>query len=117
MSITFKRKKISEGIDDVAIMLGLNPSKSVFIHSTNIPLDDKFERFVGHLSPFDHSQSLLYLSRNKSGQGSKSVILFADENLLNYFDRVGLALKRIIIISMQHLMNLIPQLYRFKQGF
>jgi hypothetical protein len=94
MSITFKRKKISEGIDDVAIMLGLNPSKSVFIHSTNIPLDDKFERFVGHLSPFDHSQSLLYLSRNKSGQGSKSVILFTDENLLNYFDRVGLAPKK-----------------------
>lgn len=86
-----KHATIAEGIEDVALLLGLNPSETIFIHSTNIPPNDGIERLIGHPSPFDHSQPLCYLPRSKKGNSAKAIILFNNKDLLSYFDEVGLA--------------------------
>lgn len=86
-----KNATIAEGIEDVALLLGLNPSDTVFIHSTNVPPNEGTERLIGHPSPFDHSQPLCYLPRSNKGNSAKTIILFNNKDLLIYFDEVGLA--------------------------
>jgi hypothetical protein len=89
--IDIKNATIAEGIEDVALLLGLNPSETIFIHSTNVPPNDGTERLIGHPSPFDHSQPLCYLPRTKKENTAKAIILFNNKDLLSYFDEVGLA--------------------------
>lgn len=88
-----QRKKISEGLEDVAKYLGLKPENTIFIHSTNISPTDKFGRLSGHFSIFDHSQTLFYLPKSTQGDTAKSIVLFNHKDFLTYLHEIGIAPK------------------------
>lgn len=92
--IKIQKRDIAEGLHNIAEYLGLEPSKTLFIHSTNTNQNDNLvKRIVGHVNLFDHAQVLSYLPRNIKDKTAKALILYVNKDLLNYLNDCGLALK------------------------
>lgn len=85
-----KRGTLSEGLKNVADYLGLNPEKSVFLHSTVVN-DDNLGRRLFYKPSFAHSQILSILPRESTTP--KGVCLYVNEDLRDYLSEVGLAPK------------------------
>jgi hypothetical protein len=89
-NILVNRGTLSEGLKNIADYLGLNPEKSVFLHSTVVN-DDNLGRRLFYKPSFAHSQILSILPRESTTP--KGVCLYVNKDLRDYLSEVGLAPK------------------------
>ncbi len=88
---------IKNGTDDVAKYLGLDPAKTIFLHSTsfNENDDDNIKRKAINKGRMIYSEILSYSSNKVNG--SKSAISYFNEQLLDKLDVMGVIRKDNII--------------------
>jgi len=89
-----RKGNLSNGLSNIAEYLDLSPEEAVFIHSTVISDEDEMvgkERRQSTGYPLRHSQILAYIPRDKAIKNSKGIILPVSEDLLNYYDKYGMA--------------------------
>lgn len=92
--------KIANGLDDVAKYLGLNPEKTIFLHSTSFDESEEknIKRIAINKGRMLYSEILSYSSNNKNG--AKSVITYYNEEMLKYYEEIGLiSLDNIILVG------------------
>ena len=85
-----EKGKIPNGLDDIATYLGLNPSNTLFLHSTSFNENDEDNIFRKSINRgrMIYSEILSYSSNKENG--SKSAIAYFNDNLLKYFEKINL---------------------------
>ncbi len=94
-NIQLKKGTLSDGLNDVAIYLGLEPSNTLFMNSTVVN-DNVLQRRIPRKPLFSHSLLLAYLSRS-IGNSAKGICLHVYDELLEYLDTTGIAPKENLI--------------------
>lgn len=89
--------KMPNGLDDIARYLDLDPSKTVVLYSTSFgdDTDDGKKRKSINKGRLIYSEIMTYSSCNDNGV--KSVVCYVDDDMLNYYDEVGIIKKENII--------------------
>jgi hypothetical protein len=85
----FRKGSLAKGLHSVAEYLDLDPSKTIFIHST-IVNDVEIDRKLSYKPLFSHAQLLSFLSKEDS-YGPIGVVLHVNKELLAYLDKSGIA--------------------------
>ena len=87
--IIVELKKIPNGTDDIAKYLGLNPAKTIFMHSTsfNESDEDNIKRRAINKGRMIFAEPLSYSSSTEGG--AKTVIAYFNDELLKKFDEIG----------------------------
>lgn len=93
--IQLKKGNLSDGLNDVAKYLGLEPSNTLFMNSTVVN-DSVLQRRIPRKPLFSHSLLLSYLSRS-IGSSAKGICLHVNDELLEYLDTTGIAPKENLI--------------------
>ena len=88
--IVVKFKKMPNGTDDIAKYLELEPSKTLFMHSTSFNESDEenIKRRAINKGRMIFAEPLSYSSSNKNG--SKTAIAYFNDDLLKKFDELGI---------------------------
>ncbi len=82
-------RKMPNGLDDIALYLNLNPEKTLFMHSTSFDENDpnNIKRKAINKGRMLYAEILSYSSLLKNG--AKSVICYYNEELLDYYEKIG----------------------------
>lgn len=90
-------KKIPNGLDDIARYLGLDPEKTLFMHSTSFDDNDNknISRRAINKGRMLYAEILSYVSNNKNG--SKAAICYYSDEYLNYYHNISFLNKSNII--------------------
>lgn len=90
-------KSFPNGLDDIAIYLGLNPAKTLFMHSTSFDQNDpKYiarKKITG--GKMLYAEILSYVSNKPNG--AKAAICYYNDDYLNYYHEIGFLNKDNII--------------------
>ena len=86
-------KKIPNGLNDVAKYLGLDPDKTIFMHSTSFD-DDNIDRKPINKGRMLYAEILSYVANEK---GAKAGICYYSDDFLNYYDEIGFLNKENIL--------------------
>lgn len=99
-NVIIELKKIPNGTDDIAKYLGLEPSKTLFIHSTSFNESDKdnIKRRAINKGRMIFAEPLSYSSSNENG--AKTVIAYFNDDLLKKLDEIGIIkYKNVLMVS------------------
>lgn len=90
-------KKIPNGLDDIATYLGLDPTKTLFMHSTSFDENDNknISRRAINKGRMLYAEILSYVSNNKNG--SKAAICYYSDEYLNFYHDISFLNKSNIL--------------------
>lgn len=102
--IEVKIDKIPNGTDDIAKYLGLDPKKTIFMHSTAFDEsdEDNIKRRAINKGRMIFAEPLSYSSNQENG--SKTAIAYFNKELLNKFEKINI-LKLDNILELSDLKN------------
>lgn len=84
-----ERGSLEDGLDNIAEYMGLNPSNTLFLHTTVVN-DDSVSRRLFYKPSFSHSEILSYSSRSK-GNKATGTCLYVNQGLMDYFNDSGIS--------------------------
>lgn len=90
-------KKIPNGLDDIAKHLGLDPKKTLFMHSTSFDENDNknMSRKAINKGRMLYAEIISYVSNKKNG--SKAAICYYNDDFIDFYDEISFLNKENLI--------------------